>query len=85
MFSQVRAINDYVLVELMQQESTTSSGIIIPADYQDQSQVKVGKVVHAGKSQQVQVNDTVLLKRYIGHELDKNYMMLREEDILGVL
>jgi chaperonin GroES len=83
MYSNFKPINDGVLVKVSAQDTKTSGGIIIPDSAQEKTQV--GVVIHPGRSTQLQVNDNVFYKKYIGHQLDDQYIVLREEDILGVL
>jgi co-chaperonin GroES (HSP10) len=83
MYSNFKPINDGVLVKLSTHEKTTSTGIIIPKDAQEKMQQAV--VVHAGNSKQLVVQDKVFLKKYVGHVLNEEYVVVREEDILGVL
>jgi len=83
MFKHFKPINDNVLVELIEKEKTTTGGIIIP----DQAQEKTSQavVVHPGKSEQLVQGDRVFFKKYMGTSLDTHHLVLKEEDILGVL
>ena len=83
MFSKFKPINDNILVELKPKEVTSAAGIIIPDQAQDKNQMAI--VVHAGKSNQVKAGDTVYYKKYLGHALDDIHLVLREEEILGIL
>lgn len=83
MYANFKPINDGVLVKLVEKESTTKSGIIIPKDAQEKTQE--GYVVNPGKSIQVHKDDKIFFKKYLGHPLNDEYIVLREEDILGVL
>lgn len=83
MFSKFVPINDYILVEIVEKDNKTEGGIFIPNEAQEKNQVAT--VIHAGKSTQVQAGDQVYYKKYIGHELNKNLLVLREEEILGKL
>jgi len=83
MFLNFKPINEYVLVELQEQQATTAGGILIPTEAQEKNQT--AKVVHAGNSKQLSAGDMVYYKKYIGHALDDTYMVLREEEILGIL
>lgn len=83
MFSNFKPINENVLVELVEQDTKTLGGILIPAEAQEKNQT--AKVIHPGKSTQLVAGDMVYYKKYIGHALDDKFMVLREEEILGVL
>jgi chaperonin GroES len=83
MFSNFRPINDFVLVELVEKDTKTSGGIIIPDQAQEKNQQ--AKVIHAGKSEQVKSGDMVYYKKYFGTALNDKLTVLKEEEILGVL
>lgn len=83
MYSKFRPINDNVLVKLVPKETKTSSGLFLP----EQSAVDNQKaaVVCPGNSKQLYVDDMVILKKFAGQELDDEFIVVKEEDILGVL
>lgn len=92
----LRPLNDRVVVEPMEQETTTASGLVLPETAKEKPQQ--GKVVAAGPGARdedgermaldVQVGDVVLFAKYAGTEikLDGNkVLIMKENDILGVL
>ena len=83
MFKHFKPINDNILVELAEKETKTSGGIIVPTEAQEKTQQ--AKVLHAGKSEQLLVGDKIFFKKYVGTSLDEKHLILREEDILGIL
>ena len=83
MFAHFKPINDNILVELIPAEKTTASGIILSS--QQPETTHHATVLHAGKSEQIKVSDTVYFKRYIGTALDDKYTVIKEEDIFGML
>lgn len=83
MFKNFKPINDNVLVELEPKETKTSGGIIVPTEAQEKT--TKATVLHCGKSTQLCVGDKIFFKRFMGTSLDDNHLVLREEDILGVL
>jgi chaperonin GroES len=83
MFTKFVPINNNILIETIEKDKTTAGGIIIPQEAQEKTQQ--GKVVHAGKSEQVSCGDRVYFKKYAGVTLDEKHIVLKEEDILGVL
>lgn len=83
MFAHFKPINDNVLVKLMEKNTTTQGGIIIPSEAQEKNQT--AEVIHPGNSKQLVAGDKIYYKKYLGHALDDSYTVLREEDILGVL
>ena len=92
----VKPLGDRVLVEILDAEEVTKGGIVIPGTAQEKPQqakvvaVGKGKVSDDGKNIPLQVKDgdVVLFGKYSGTELkldDRNLLMLKEEDILGIV
>jgi len=87
----IKPLADRVLVEPMQAEEKTASGIIIPDTAKEKP--SKGKVVAVGKGtkdeeMQVKAGDVVLYGKYAGTELNidgKDYLMMRQSDILAVI
>ena len=89
-------LGDRVLVEILEAEETTKGGIVLPDTAKEKPQQ--AKVVSIGKGRvsddgkviapEVKEGDTVLFGKYSGTELrvdDRNLLMLKEEDILGIV
>jgi len=87
----IKPLSDRVLVEPAQAETKTASGIIIPDTAQEKPQKGTIVAVGNGKVDEpltVKVGDTVLYGKYSGTELKlegKDYMIMRESDILAIL
>ena len=92
----IRPLHDRVIVERVEEERKTASGIVIPdaaAEKPDQGVVQAigtGKVLEDGsvRKLEVKVGDRVLFGKYSGQtvKLDgKEVLVMREEDIMGVL
>ena len=87
----VKPLADRVLVEPALAETTTASGIIIPDTAQEKPQK--GKIIAVGDGKKdepltVKIGDTVLYGKYSGTELKyegKDYMIMRESDILAII
>ena len=92
----LRPLNDRIVVEPLEQEEQTSSGIFLPETAKEKPQQ--GKVIAAGPGARdedgnsmaldVQVGDTVLFAKYTGTEIKmdgKKYLIMKESDVLGVL
>lgn len=94
--SKIRPLSDRLVVQPKNTETQTAGGIYIPdtASTEKPSQGTVlaignGKVVD-GKTQplQVKVGDQVLFGKYAGTSVkldDKDVLIMREEDVMGVL
>ncbi|MBU0683902.1 MAG: co-chaperone GroES [Candidatus Omnitrophota bacterium] len=92
----VRPLGDRVLVEVLEAQETTKGGIVLPDTAKEKQQeakviaVGKGKVSDDGKiiSPEVKEGDIILFGKYSGTELkvdNKDLLMLREEDILGIV
>ena len=87
----IKPLADRVLVEPAAAEEKTASGIIIPDTAKEKPQRGVVVAAGPGKLDEpitVQVGDTVLYGKYSGTELQlegKEYMMMRESDILAIV
>jgi chaperonin GroES len=92
----VKPLGDKVLVEVLEAEEMTKGGIVLPDTAKEKPQQ--GKVVSVGKGKvaddgkivapEVKEGDIVLYGKYSGTELkidERNLLMLKEEDILGVV
>ncbi len=87
----IRPLSDRVLVEPQAAETKTASGILIPDSAKEKPQQ--GKVVAVGKGKKdhdmtVKVGDVVLYGKYSGSELKfdgKDYLIMREDDILAII
>ena len=87
----MKPINDRVVVQPAPAEAKTAGGIIIPDTAKEKPQE--GKVVAVGPGKDgiklsVKKGDTVLYGKYAGQELSykgKDYLIMREDDILVIL
>lgn len=93
MFEKFRPLGDRVLVKRLESEDVTASGIIIPDTAKEKAQtaqvvaVGNGKADAAGKLQplHVRIGDVVYLGKYAGTEAGKDHLIVREEEILGIV
>lgn len=92
----VRPLHDRILVRRTQEEEKTAGGLFIPDTAKEKPQR--GEIVAAGKGRitedgkvlplEVKSGDKVLFGKYAGTELKldgQEYLMMREEDILGII
>ena len=92
----IRPLHDRIIVERVEEETTTAGGIIIPDTAKEKPQK--GKIVAVGKGKStedgkilaldVKVGDVVLFGKYAGTDIKiegNEYLMMREDDILGVI
>lgn len=94
MFDKIRPLYDRVLVKRLEElEEKSPAGIIIPDTAKEKGQL--GTVVAIGDGRRtdsgsltplkVKVGDTVFFTKYAGTDAGKDHMILREDDILGIV
>jgi chaperonin GroES len=92
----IRPLHDRILVERLEEKEVKKGGIIIPDTAKEKPQearviaVGNGKVTDEGKKipLDVKTGDKILFGKYSGAEVkidDKEYLILREEDVLAIL
>ena len=87
----IKPLADRVLVEPSKAETKTASGLYIPDSAKEKPQQGTIAAVGNGKKDHkmtVKVGDTVLYGKYAGTELKldgKEYLIMREEDILAII
>ena len=92
----VRPLHDRIIVQRLEEGEQKVGGIIIPDTAKEKPQQ--GKVIAVGKGKvekdgkvtplDVKEGDTVLFGKYAGSEIKiegKEYLIIREEEVLGVL
>ena len=86
-----KPLSDRVLVEPVQAETKTASGLIIPDTAKEKPQEGTVVAVGNGKPDEpmtVKIGDKVLYGKYAGSELKldgKDYLIVREGDLLGII
>ena len=92
----IRPLHDRILVERLEEQEVRRGGIIIPDTAKEKPQegkviaVGTGKVGDDGKKipLDVKAGNKILFGKYSGSEVkidDKEYLILREEDVLAIL
>ena len=87
----IKPLADRVLVEPLEAETKTASGIIIPDTAKEKPQKGIVVSVGYGTKENpitVKVGETVLYGKYSGTELKfegKDYLIMRESDILAIV
>ena len=94
--TKIRPLGDRVLIQRLEAEEKTAGGILLPESAKEKP--KEGKVVATGDGRtldngerstfSVKSGDTVLFSSYAGTEIKvdgTDYLIMREEDILGVI
>ncbi len=93
--TKIRPLRDRIIIKRLNEEEKTKGGIIIPDSAKEKPQE--GKVVAVGNGRyedgkliplDVKAGDKVLFAKYSGSEVKiegEEHLILREEEILGVL
>ncbi|MBY7142411.1 co-chaperone GroES [Virgibacillus sp. NKC19-3] len=92
----IKPLGDRVIIELVEQEEQTASGIVLPDSAQEKPQegkviaVGSGKVTDNGEkvAPEVAQGDEIIFSKFAGTEVKydgKEYLILRENDILAVI
>ena len=92
----LRPLSDRILVERVEEDTTTKGGIIIPDTAKEKP--AEGKIVAMGNGRigedgkvipmDVKVGDRVLFSKYGGTEVKidgSDYLIMRQDDVLGVI
>ena len=92
----LRPLHDRILVKRVEEKETVKGGIIIPDTAKEKPQE--GEVVAVGHGKKtddgkiipldVKAGDRILFGKYSGNDIkidDQEYLILREDEILGVL
>ena len=92
----IRPLNDRILVKRLEQEETSSGGIIIPDSAKEKP--AEGEIVAVGNGKlndngerialEVKAGDRVLFSKYGGTEVKldgEEFLIMNESDILGVV
>ncbi|MBO6179073.1 MAG: co-chaperone GroES [Selenomonadaceae bacterium] len=92
----IKPLGERVVIEVSEGDVKTASGIVLPDTAKEKPQK--GKVIAAGPGKlldngerakmEVKAGDEVLFSKYSGTEVkvdDKEYLVVRESDILAIL
>ncbi len=85
-----KPLGERVLVERLEEDTKTSSGIIIPDNAKEKPLMGIVKAASAKlkDDKALKENDTIVFGKYKGTEIkldSKEYIVLELEDILGVI
>ncbi|PWU66539.1 MULTISPECIES: co-chaperone GroES [Gracilibacillus] len=92
----LKPLGDRVIIELVEQEEKTASGIVLPDSAKEKPQE--GKVVAVGSGRvtengekvalEVEEGNNIIFSKFAGTEVKyegKEYLILRESDILAII
>lgn len=86
--SSIKPLADRVLLQVLEQEEKTSSGILLPDTAKEKTQK--AKVVGIGSSKDIQVKkgDIVIYDKYSGIQIkedNKEYLIVKNEEIVAII
>ncbi|MFC0472465.1 co-chaperone GroES [Halalkalibacter kiskunsagensis] len=92
----LKPLGDRVVIELVELEEKTASGIVLPDSAKEKPQegkvvaVGTGRVTDNGEKVALEVSagDAIIFSKYAGTEVKyegKEYLILRESDILAII
>ncbi|MBI0581081.1 MULTISPECIES: co-chaperone GroES [Bacillaceae] len=92
----LRPLGDRIVIELVESEEKTASGIVLPDSAKEKPQegkvvaVGTGRVLENGErvALEVSVGDRIIFSKYAGTEVKyqgTEYLLLRESDVLAVI
>ena len=92
----LKPIGDRIVIELVQSEEKTASGIVLPDTAKEKPQegkvvaVGTGRVLDSGERVALEVaeGDSIIFSKYAGTEVKydgKEFLILKEADVLAVI
>ena len=92
----IKPLGERVVIEVAESDVTTASGIVLPDTAKEKPQkgkvvaVGTGKLLENGQRAGLELKegDSVVFSKYSGSEIkvdDKDYLIVRESDILAIL
>jgi chaperonin GroES len=96
LFDLLKPLGDRIIIELVESEEKTASGIVLPDSAKEKPQegkviaVGTGRILESGErvALEVAVGDRIIFSKYGGTEvkyLGEEYLILRETDVLAVV
>jgi len=92
MFEKFRPLGDRVLIKRLEGEDKTASGIYLPDAAKEKPQMGVVIAVGPGRTHEgtvtplaVKINDKVYFGKYAGTDAGQDHLIVREDDILGIV
>lgn len=94
--SNIKPLNDHILIKPIQEDETTKAGIILP-DTVDKEKPEKGEIIAVGTGKlldngqrapiSVSVGQKVIFKKYAPDEIpgEKDLLMIKEDDVMAVI
>ncbi len=84
----IKPLGDRVVIEPIEQEEITASGIVLPDTAKEKPQQGLVLAVGPDVEGEIAVDNRVLYAKYAGTEIkvdDKDVLILREDDVLALV
>ena len=82
----MKAVNDYIVIEKIKEQKTTSGGLLLTDDTDIDNRYKKAKVVSVGNlAEVIKVNSLVMYDQHAGHDItyeDSLYKVIRLRDVV---
>ena len=84
----IKPLGNRVLIKMKELEETTKSGIILPSNSQERTQI--AEIIEIGKEEMMEIKkgDNVIVNRYSGTDVkfeDEEYIIIKQEEILAIV
>jgi chaperonin GroES len=93
MFQKLRPLHNNILIQKIEEDTKTAGGLFIPDSAKQETQT--GKIIAVGsgiRSAQgeliplsVKVGDTIFFGKYAGTKAGDKFIVLKEDDVLGIV
>ena len=84
----MKAVNDYIVIEKIKEQKTTSGGLLLTDDTDTDNRYKKAKVVSVGNlAELIKINSVVMYDQPAGHDIeydDVMYRVIRLRDVVLV-
>ncbi len=82
----MKAVNDYIVIEAVKEEKTTSGGLLLTDDTDTDNRYKKAKVVSVGNlAELIKEGSMVMYDQHAGHDIayeDSLYKVIRLRDVV---
>ena len=84
----MKAVNDYIVIEKIKEQKTTSGGLLLTDDTDTDNRYKKARVVSVGNlAELIKINSVVMYDQHAGHDIeydDVMYRVIRLRDVVLV-
>ncbi len=84
----IKPVGDRVVIELVEQEETTASGIVLPGSAQEKPQEGTIVAVGSLENAELKEKDHIIFSKFAGTEVQyegQEYLILNADDVLAVI